>query len=77
MQHDKMSDYDVASQRIIATFMSGSSPMEQYLQEQRPLTDLQLQSLSLTIANLQAFLDAWKQKHGDTEATPRFKSDLP
>ena len=70
MQYDERPDDDVYINRLIAAFMSSSLPMEEYLLEQRRLTDLQLQSLSLTITNLQAFLDHWKRKHGKTEAAP-------
>ena len=71
-----MSD-DIDIQQAIATFMSGSTAIERYLQEQRPLTDLQLQSVSLTIAGLNTFLDSWKRKHGKEESFLGFKSDLP
>ena len=37
---------------------------EQYLQHGGPLTDLEVQSMSLTIKNLQLLLDIWRQKHG-------------
>ena len=51
-------------QRLLATFMSASAPMETYLQQGGALTPLQLESLSLTIEGLQSFLAIWKRKHG-------------
>jgi len=72
-----MSDDYIDIQQAIAAFMSGSSPIERYLQEQRPLTDLQLQSVSLTVSSLTNFLDGWKRKHGIEDSFLRFKSDLP
>lgn len=52
------------SYQLIATFMTASTPLEQYLQQGRPLTDLEVGSVSITVKNLQLFLDIWKRKHG-------------
>ena len=57
-------DDDAFANNIIAQFMTASAPLEQYLQHRGPLTDLQLESVSLTVAGLQTFLDIWKKKHG-------------
>jgi hypothetical protein len=39
------------------------TPVEKYLKEGRPLTDLQVESLSLAAGVLQTFLDIWKSRH--------------
>ena len=59
-----MADEDLPTHRLIANFMTASTPLEKHLQQGEPLTDLELQSLSLTIDSLQTFLDGWKTKHG-------------
>ena len=59
-----MYNEDVASHRLIAEFLSSSTPVEEYLKRGGPLTDLQLEALSLTVDSLQTFLDIWKMKHG-------------
>jgi hypothetical protein len=48
--------------KIIADFMASSAPLERYLQEGRPLTHLQLESITLTVDQLQAFLNIWNRK---------------
>ena len=58
-----MDEEDVNSQRLIANFMAASTPVEKYLQQGGRLTDLELQSLSLTIDSLQTFLNIWMSKH--------------
>jgi len=50
--------------RLVADFMTASTPLEQYLQQGGPLTDLQVESVSITVGNLQTFLVIWKRKHG-------------
>ena len=55
------------SQEIIRRFLVASSPLEAYLQLHRPLTPLELQSLTVTLTSLQTFLDIWKQKEGRTD----------
>jgi hypothetical protein len=55
---------ELEAQRLIANLLSSSAPVEVYLQQGGPLTDLQLHSLSLTIEGLQSFLAIWKRKHG-------------
>jgi hypothetical protein len=59
-----MVDDDATTRRLIAEFLSSSTPVEQYLKRGGPLTDLQLEALSLTVDSLQTFLDIWKMKHG-------------
>jgi len=59
--------------RLIAEFMSASSPVEKYLQQGRPLTAQEFDSLSLTISGLQTFLDVWKRKNG----LPRPREKVP
>ena len=58
-----MADEDVTTQRLIANFMTASVPVEKHLQQGGRLTDLELQSLSLTIDGLQTFLNIWMTKH--------------
>lgn len=60
----RMVDDDATTRRLIAEFLSSSTPVEQYLKRGGPLTDLQLEALSLTVDSLQTFLDIWKMKHG-------------
>jgi len=55
------------SQEIIRRFLVASSPLEAYLQLHRPLTALELQSLTVALRSLQTFLDIWKQKEGRTD----------
>ncbi len=59
-----MADKDVTTQRLIADFMAASTPIEKYLQQGGQLTDLELQSISLTIDSLQTFLNIWHAKQG-------------
>lgn len=59
---DSMTEEDVAAHKLIAQFMSVSTKLEKYLQEVKPLTPLQLESISLTISGLHTFLDSWKRK---------------
>jgi hypothetical protein len=54
----------VNDEKLIAHFMSASAPLERYLQQGKPLTALQLESISLTIDGLFTYLDTWKRKHG-------------
>ena len=49
--------------RLIANLMSASTPIEAYLQQGKPLTPLDLDSLSLTISGLQTLLDVWRRKN--------------
>jgi hypothetical protein len=58
-----VNDEEVETQKLIAHFMSASAPLERYLQQGRPLTALQLESISLTIDGLFTYLDTWKRKH--------------
>ena len=50
--------------RLIANFMTASTPLEQYIQQGSPLTDLEVESVSMTVKNIQIFLDIWKRRHG-------------
>jgi hypothetical protein len=52
-----MSDEELEPHKLIAHFMSASAPLERYLQQGRPLTALQLESISLTIDGLVTYLD--------------------
>ena len=58
-----MTEEDEAIQKLIAQFMSVSTTLERYLEEGKPLTTLQLESLSVTVSGLHTFLDSWKRKH--------------
>jgi hypothetical protein len=64
MYSNRMTEEDVEIHKLIAEFMSVSTQLERYLQEGKPLSILQLESLSLTVSGLQTFLDSWKRKHG-------------
>lgn len=55
---------DKFSQQLILKFMLASSPVEDYLRQNRPLSDRQVESLSVTLESLQTYLNIWKQKHG-------------
>ena len=57
-----MTDEESETQKLIAHFMSASAPLERYLQEARPLTDLQLESISLTVDELYTYPDIWKRR---------------
>jgi hypothetical protein len=52
-----MDDESLLANQIIAQFMTASAPLEKYLQHGGALTDLQLESVSLTVSGLQTFLD--------------------
>ena len=49
--------------RVIAEFMSASTPVEKYLHQNGPLTAQEFDSISLTITSLETFLDGWKKKN--------------
>jgi hypothetical protein len=70
MYSGRMTEEDAAIHKLIAQFMSVSSQLETYLQEGKPLTTLQLESLSLTVSGLHTFLDSWKRKHGPKSRNP-------
>ncbi len=64
MYSDRMAEEeDVTTRRLIANFITASTPVEKYLQQGGRLTDLELQSISLTIDGLQTFLNIWHAKH--------------
>ncbi len=60
---DPMDQEQMEANRLIADFMTASTPLEAYLQQGQPLTALQLQSITNTIDGLQTFLDVWHRKH--------------
>jgi hypothetical protein len=49
--------------RIIADFMNGCSPLETYLVQGHPLTDLQHDSIAVTVTTLQTLLEVWRSQH--------------
>jgi hypothetical protein len=51
-------------EEVIAQFLSTSSRLEKYLQDGKPLTMQQLESLSVAVSGLHTFLDSWKRKYG-------------
>lgn len=50
------------SHRLIANFMAGSAPLEEYLRQGKPLTDPEMELISLTLAGFQTFITVWKRK---------------
>ncbi|WHZ25334.1 MAG: hypothetical protein OJF51_000129 [Nitrospira sp.] len=62
----------LATQKMIATFMKGCSPLEAYLQQGRELTDQDLSSVEVTITGLVTFLDTWKRKHTSLKLSSGF-----
>ena len=52
---------EVDIQRHITNLMSASQPVEKYLQQGGPLTDVQLKWIEVTITGLQALVDTWKK----------------
>lgn len=48
---------------LIAHFMSASAPLEEYLRQGKPLTQRELELLSLTMTGLQTFMNVWKRKN--------------
>jgi len=50
--------------RLIANFMTALIPIEKYLKGGRPLTGLQVESLSLALATVESFLAVWKAAKG-------------
>jgi hypothetical protein len=63
---DRMSEETVA-RHVLANFMSASAHLELYLEQQSPLTDIEFQSLSLTLESLQGLIILWKVKHAEKE----------
>ncbi|MBX3301824.1 MAG: hypothetical protein KF693_06400 [Nitrospira sp.] len=60
--------------RLMADFMRALVPLEKYLKRGRPLTALQVESLSLAYELFGEFLDAWKLQHGYNRRHKREKS---
>ena len=58
------------TQKLIARFMSASSPVEAYLQKHGPLTHIEVESLTLTVSGLQTFLEIWKRKENERLGQP-------
>ena len=54
----------MALDRMIANFMTASTPIESYLQKDLPMTAMQWDLVAQTISSLQIFADKWKRKHG-------------
>ncbi len=63
MQDKKTERGALNTDKMVAKFMSASTPIESYLQEGKTLTDNQLEMVSLTISGLQTFLHSWMGKH--------------
>jgi hypothetical protein len=48
----------------IAAFMSACVPLEQHLQEGAPLSEIDVESIKVTIMGLQTNLMVWQRKNG-------------
>ena len=57
-------------QRLIVAFNSASVPLHRHLQQRRPLSSLQLKSLSLTVSLTQFYLERWMKQHRKTTNFP-------
>ena len=64
----------VETQRVIARLMSASVPVEQHLQQGKPLTAQQLALLTSTIKGLQTFIEIWKRKNNVSASEESFLS---
>jgi hypothetical protein len=51
---------------IIAAFRAASFSLHDYLQQRRPLSSHQLESLALTVSLSQFYLERWKRQHRPT-----------
>jgi hypothetical protein len=49
--------------RIVANFLTASAPLERHLQEGKPLTKLELESITLALDQINTFLNIWSRKH--------------
>lgn len=51
--------------QLIANLMTASAPLEKYLQDDGPLTDLDVESIEVTLCKLKIFFDIciWKRTH--------------
>jgi len=65
-----MKEEERHAQQLLARFMIASTQVEAHLQRKEPLTDLQLQSLSLTVKSLQTFLESWARHYGKAPLAP-------
>ena len=54
----------VTASRLIANLMTALIPIEKYLKRGRPLTGVQVESLSLALQTVQTFLAVWKAGKG-------------
>jgi hypothetical protein len=53
----------------IASHLKASNALEKYLQEDRPLTPLEHQTIETTIMGLQTLLGSWTGKHRSDESS--------
>lgn len=65
---------DTATYRMVSKLLAATTPVEKYLKEGRPLTDLQVESISLAVGVLQTFLDIWKARHKYREKRAKAQS---
>ena len=65
---------EVVSYRMISKLLAAMTPVEKYLKEGRPLTDLHVESISLAVGVLQTFLDIWKARYKYKEKRAKTKS---
>ena len=63
MYHAGMHD-EPKPHRLVANFMVASTPLEKYLQGGGPLTEVELDSIEVTLVSLRILLDSWKMKNG-------------
>ena len=54
----------VRTNQMVADFMKVSSDVERYLQQKKPLTDLQHESIVTTIHGLETLLATWRTHFG-------------
>ena len=56
---------ELTPHQLIANLMTASTPLEKYLQDGGPLTDLEVESIAVTLGKLKIFFDicVWKRTH--------------
>lgn len=64
-----------SASRLIANLIAAVSPLEKYLRRGRPLTGLQVESLSLVLRTLETFLAVWKAGKGYKDTHAKNNSD--
>lgn len=64
----------ITANRLIADLMTAIGPLEKYLKRRRPLTRLQLESLSLALRTLETFLAVWKAGKGYKDTRSKDKT---